>query len=200
MDYLNEDFRPRLLQILEKRAHNVDEGLDKARQALLSGSDPLDRSRLPRPVAEYLDRLFSWHYMGAAEYEWFAIPRAVQRLIEARHGLKLAVFVIPGSKLPVNERYQDEPIAPTPPPDLTLYYLGPAGYDIPKLLKLMCKDRLNCKSPHALRHMVDPISSFDGDIIGWLCLDFPFFLVKDRAIFDSLSRLFFGELTQPPET
>ena len=151
-----ENFTPYLLQVLEKRSFNINDNPDAARAALIDGTDPMPHSGLSQTVAMYLDRLFSWKYMGAAEYEWRAIPRAVQYLAAYRYFLVTTQFTLPGCSLPLNDWARQggrefdelaklrkakrlsaekkarkevlEKIFTNLPQNLTLYYLGPSEY------------------------------------------------------------------------
>lgn len=222
-----DKFSPYLMQVLETHGYVRPQRrtAEAAREALLAKT-PADqqlRAGFPKVVGQYIDDLVGWHYMGAAEYEWGAIPGALEYLRAHRNELTAAVITVPGSELPRNftrgninydpraqeldklrkSKKQDEPTKArgadleaalkAQPGDLTLYYLGPAEYveHIQPLVARMCKGEQRNKNGNCFSAVADPVSSHDR-AIGWCCLDYPFFLVKDKAVFIALDNLFTG--------
>lgn len=177
---------------------------------------------LPRKVAQYIDDRTGWHYMGNAEYEFGSIPSAIknlfgQDLVTGEFDIskkKLpksfsrgnSYYHEPAKKLRLEENKPPEKrdkalikalkaeIESGPQEDLHLYYLGPKKYldKIPGLFDKLCKNTLRTKAGTRFDHMADPLSEEDRRYHGWLCLDFPFWMTKDKKFFDELVALYIG--------
>lgn len=145
--------------------------------------------------------VFSFDYMGAAEYEFGAVPEALQRMGKASGELVAFSFAI--ALADVVPDWRDK--RPAPEGDATVYVLccgdwreeaearirgwatDPAGKD----------NRLK-ESPR-LAPTLRPHSEWDGDIVGWLELTNGFMFFTDRAMWEGASKLFGVELPDAVE-
>lgn len=178
---------------------------------------------LPRKVAQYIDDRTSWHYMGNAEYEFGSIPSAINHLFSEElvtAEFNIPKEKLPKNHSRGNPYYHDdakllsqemskttefrdeelvkklkEQVDGGPESDMLLYYLGPKRFlpEIPALLNLLTKDKLRTKAGTRFKDMADPIGGFDKKYHGWLCLDFPFWMTKNKEFFEHLVALYIGK-------
>lgn len=139
--------------------------------------------------------LFSFDYMGAAEFERGAVPEALQGLARDADSLRAFTVVIPLAVVPPSWRDKK---AATPDGVAEVYVLcrhehmngvvkridAWAGEAYPRL-----KESLNFTS--TLR----PHDEWDGRTIGWLELDNGFLFFTDRAAFEGTCALFGVEVS-----
>lgn len=194
--------------------------VDETREAIAKNLDPMESSGLARKVAWYIDDLVGMYYMGAAEYEFGGIPNAIQYLTKAADSTTEVVVPaakIPRNFFRGNPYYDKEGAelehlkglkkltkvkkarlaeleakGAQARPDLKLFYVGPQEYlqFIPSLVEDMVAGRQRNKNGNHFQSLADPVTEYDRNIIGWLCIDYPFFLVKDESVFKSLCQLF----------
>lgn len=231
-----DKFDPYLRQVLDKRRDGQQRHTpEAARERLLSPTDTIKLgyggkdSGLDRVVAQFIDDLVGFYYMGAAEYEFGAIPEALSLLCSlAKKGDlvtgRLTIDDIEPSWTRGNPTYDlratliaKEQKAKKPgytvrvrelksainakPEPVTMYYIGPAEYsfaDIERLAKAAAKGEARNKNGDRHDAIFDPVDPRDNEHIGWLCLDYPFFLVKDFEVFNQLHKLFFGVNAEQP--
>lgn len=224
-----ERFDPYLRQVLERRRADLQprHTVENARERLLDPKDPIkkyggDSTGLDRTVAQFIDDLVSFYYMGAAEYEFGAIPMALAFLGEAAkaEGLTASTFTAtnikpnwsrghpsydkraaqlakekrekkPGYTKRIKDLNTDIKSSPT---SVVLYYIGPKEYvqHIDNLVQTAARGEARNKNGDRHDGVFDPLTEWDHNVIGWLCVDYPFFLVKDREVFVQLHKLFFG--------
>ena len=197
LDY--REFKPWLLQCLELMRHYEYKPVvtaEEAREAWKKQEDLLDMSRLPRKIAKYVDSIMSWHYMGNAEYEFGSIPKAIKSLFDEEKLVQHEI-VVPAKKVPDNWnrnfKYKERKDLPEKSP-LTLYYLGPERYvpHLPGFVDSLCKGTLRTKAGHRFDSIADPLDDYDKTYQGWLCLDFPFWMVKNKDLFQKFVDLHIG--------
>lgn len=124
-------------------------------------------------AASILRGIFSFDYMGSAEFEWGAVPAALQFLADqARRGNAAAAPIfLPGDRI--------------------LWLLAPHPYLIEAAhrVNLLYREKIRLKEASLLREALDGPSSGSGRVIGWLELDNGFLFFKDREAFEKMARL-----------
>lgn len=217
----NQAFEPYLMQVLEKRESDASVNEAEVRAAIASKSDPL-KCGLPWLAARFFDSFFRCYYMGAAEYEFGSIPAALQHLIDqplVRKTFTVEAAKLPRSFFRGNAYYDTNAkeldsvkkakapgyttrmkelkalIASGPTNDLVFHYIGPAEYvdHIPGLLQAMCEGKQRNKNGNHFGSLADPMSSSDRDMLGWLCVDYPFLLVTQQDAADAFFRVYSKE-------
>lgn len=224
-DRETDTFNPYLMQVLERRTPSLGRVTAEEVLRAIAEKEDLFCNGLPRKVAQFVDDIFSFYYMGAAEYEFGSIPAALARLVAGPTVTR--EFLIEAKRLPKNftrgnpyydpravelERLRktkatnavtrnaklsrivelEAEIAAGPQNDLVLYYLGPEEYveHMPALLDRMCQGKHRNKNGNHFGRIADPIDDGDSKFLGWLCLDYPFFLAKDEAAIKRLREVF----------
>lgn len=149
---------------------------------LRNGSLSDDAMDLLRPI-------FGFDYMGAAEFEFGAVPKALQALAKD----KLAAFSVDVALADVPLGWRAPKDAPTPEGSATIYGIARksevdevkarvVGWAAEDLNRLKEQTRLNS----ALR----PVEEWDGDVQGWLELDNGFFFFADRVMWEQTCAVF----------
>jgi hypothetical protein len=123
-----------------------------------------------------LRNVFSFDYMGSAEFEWGAIPAALEFItVEAQ---KEAL---------VSGKHQE------------VYYLCPKSYEtgVMGIIDALLTDErtLSLKEHCGLKEAINPPGSEDRHWkpqlnVGWLELDNGFFMFTDKEMFEKVKRLF----------
>lgn len=131
---------------------------------------------LSKGAMEILKEIFSFDYMGAAEFEWGAVPAAIKFIAE-QAGEK-GEGVVSGEHCGV-------------------YYICPKSYEagvkdvVNNLLANESAMRLKeyCGLKEAITPRVGP-GSYRKNIVGWLELNNGFFFFTDHEMFENTKRLF----------
>ena len=142
--------------------------------------------------------IFSFDYMGAAEFEFGAVPKALSAMVEHRAEMEPFELTIPrkqiekrirrvpyNSKKPVPERTED-----------ALVYVFCRRDHREAVSAVILKDaagELRLKEPSMLAEALDPINDFDSRTVGWLELDNGFFFSTDPTMFRNFCALFRDE-------
>lgn len=163
--------RTNLIQRLMKPRKTKEGVLSKAGEGFSFGGGMRNGGLGPEAM-DLLRPIFGFDYMGAAEFEFGAVPKSMSEIAKSikeygNHEVKLKDHIVYAFcknkdineiKKLIEDIYKDE------------YKLSLKEY--PRL-----KDSLNEKE-------------FTSDIIGWLELDNNFFFFKDKKAFDKLTELF----------
>ena len=112
---------------------------------------------------KYLRGIFSFDYMGAAEFEWGAVPEALN-------------FIARATLLSGRVKIGDKEI----------YYLCPITYEIEirNRLKLLCEDKIQLHEWSGLAHKIGQ------DYVGGLEIDNGWFFFVDKTVFEKTCALF----------
>lgn len=134
--------------------------------------------------------IFSFDYMGAAEFEFGAVPKALQGLAADVRDLTAFTVSIPLTEVPRNWRDKSKTV---PTGDALVYVLCRKGHADEVRARIWAwageayphlKESLNLAS--TLR----PVSEYDGETAGWLELDNGFFFSTDREMWAQTCDLF----------
>jgi len=131
---------------------------------------------LSKVAMDLLRPIFEFDYMGAAEYEFGAVPEALVVIKEAAAEGRLVPFTLKGLKKPV-------------------YGLAPAEIvdEAQAVIRELAKKNhdFRLKEPSLLREALDPNRDPEWPIKakGWLELDNGFFFTVDKAMFEKLAAL-----------
>jgi hypothetical protein len=116
--------------------------------------------------------IFSFDYMGAAEFEWGAVPKAMQSL--AKQAKKLTAY-------------------PLDVDDHRLYVLCQQAHadEVSERITGWATERYNdLKEQTRLSSALNPERDWDREVCGWLELDNGFFFFTDEAMWRATARLF----------
>lgn len=128
----------------------------------------LKNGGLSDEAMELLEPIFSFDYMGSAEFEWGAIPKCFQSIAKNIKNYSIHFF-------PIN--------------DIPVYVIckTDVAHLIDERIKLLAEEKIVCKENTAFRQALG-LSKYskkeDCRTIGWLELDndFMFFVSKDAAV------------------
>lgn len=153
-------------------------------------------------AAAMLRRVFSFDYMGAAEFEFGALPKALQAIAKCE---TLEAFTIkwPLSKVAPHWKIKRTPSAKIAPKMMAeVFVLAPAAWrdEITERIKGWAGEDFNrnLKESTYLNTALRPFEDWDRRRCGWLELDNGFFFFTDRAMFEATAKLF-GIETATPE-
>jgi hypothetical protein len=129
--------------------------------------------------------IFSFDYMGAAEFEFGAVPQAIKFIAEQalKHNLIAATLILDTKG---NEK---------------VYYITPRDYapEVVCRIKQLRKDELRLKEWCGLDKYFDGFFGKPSkENVGWLELDNGFFFFVDRTMYESVCKLFGIELVNKP--
>lgn len=189
-----------LIQRLQKP--RVSKGkLDAVAQAFCFGGGG---GRLSKEAWEVLSPIFSFDYMGAAEFEFGAVPKALSKMVQERENYEAFEFTIPRGK--IEKPYSRIPHAayvngrrktfkkevPARTDDATVYVFCPKeDRDEVRQRIIDCAGRkCRLKEPSMLCNALDPISDYDTRTCGWLELDNGFAFFADREMWERFCELF----------
>lgn len=146
--------------------------------------------------------IFSFDYMGSAEFEFGEVPKALTRIARAK--LSAFSFAVPLAEVPPNWRDKAKTKGTG---EATIYALAPADYaaDVEERIRAWTRaEHADLKEGLRLTNALRPVEEWDGDVCGWLELDNGFLFFTDREMWEKTCALFGVALTQAalplPET
>lgn len=148
---------------------------------LVNGGLSKDAMGLLRPI-------FSFDYMGSAEFEFGAVPEALNKLART----KLAAFTVDVdlSTVPAGWRHGKDvsPLTGT----RSLFAFGPDGQQeaITSRVREWARGEERLKERTQLTDVLWPAQEWHSDTIGWLELDNGFFVFADEAAWSTTCDLF----------
>lgn len=156
---------------------------------------------LSEEAMDLLRPIFSFDYMGAAEFEFGAVPQALQKIAKASGlsgGAQLTAYSFTIPLKSVAPHWREDKKAPAPEGSATIYVLAPKDW-IPEV-KLRIREWAKTgygeklKEPtflaQVLRPDPDPERSGWNRTLGWLELDNGFMFFADAAMFHATTELF----------
>ncbi len=133
----------------------------------------LKNGGLSDDAMDLLRGIFSFDYMGSAEFEFGAVPAALSFLAE-RASKKKLITGITGKK------------------DETIYYLCPTEYEteVIKRIASLRKNEIRLKEYCGLSQYFDSNNEYGKENLGWLELDNGFMFFVDSGMYQKTCKLF----------
>jgi len=154
--------------------------------------------------AEALKSICSFDYMGSAEFEFGALPKALNSIASSAEKTELEAYAVEVSGKPSFEfsdrrlSFEDKrKVADNHQIKTTVYVVArkELKQHIEQLLVELSSDNFRGKERTAFCESVFGISPETyGDCVGWLELDNGFFFTKDFEMFQNFARLFGQEV------
>lgn len=144
-----------------------------------------------------LRQVFSFDYMGAAEFEWGAVPEALRMVAKAQRNLRASTITIPLAQVAAGWRDKT-----TPGPDVVarVYLLCQAGHEteVETRVRLWAAEgyRARLKESTQLDEALRPSDDREVSTVGWLELDNGFFFFTDRDMWAATCSLFGVDVDQ----
>lgn len=144
--------------------------------------------------------IFSFDYMGAAEFEFGAVPEALQAI--AKSAKRLTAFSFPITLAKVAPNWRDKE-ATAPEGIAVIYVLCPGEWadDVQHRIEAWAGEDYNreLKEPLHLGSTLRPFNEWDGRTVGWLELNNGFMFFTDRDMWAKTAALFGVAISVPPE-
>lgn len=137
--------------------------------------------------------IFSFDYMGSAEFEFGAVPEALNKVANSANAgdLRGFRFVLPLSQVEKNWRDKSDDI---PEGTAEIYVLCPNDMvrDVQAVITTLATDERNyrLKESARLAAALRPVTEYDTDVCGWLELDNGFFFFTDKEMWEQTCKLF----------
>lgn len=138
-------------------------------------------------AAEMLSKAFSFEYMGAAEFEFGAVPEALQRLAQSRAECVAQTVMFDASALkviPYQLKRLEKPSGTYP--FHILCHRDLLGY-VKSLIAMLLADKISLREPtHLPECLLTPKpgqENYLAKTVGWLELDNGFFFFRDPEMF-----------------
>jgi len=144
---------------------------------------------LSSDAMDLLRGIFSFDYMGAAEFEFGAVPKALQGIAARSDRLAGWSFTIPLAKVAKNFREK----GPAPKGSATVYVLADESWrpEVEDRIRGWAKEPYGgLKETTRLSSTLRPVTEWDGETVGWLELDNGFFFFTDEAMWEATCDLF----------
>jgi hypothetical protein len=140
-------------------------------------------------VMDLLRPIFRFDYMGAAEFEFGAVPKALGRLAENHKHLTPFSIAIALADVEAGWREKETPAAGAKAEVFILCQRSHAEQVEERVRELARKD-YSLKEATRLPSTLRPSSQYDGETVGWLELDNGFLFFTDRDMWAATSALF----------
>lgn len=178
----DKKFRVWLIQRL-KSPFKIPEGMENVPLMQFAAANPfafgggLANGGFSKEAMKALTGVFEFDYMGSAEFEWGAVPKAFRMLAEGRKAL--VAYEIEGLPRPV-------------------YVLAPKALqsEVTGYLRVLGSERypegVRLKETSQFYDALTPGAkdSYPVKTVAWLELDNPFFFTIDKTIFETMKAMF----------
>jgi hypothetical protein len=200
---MHEEYRGWLLQVLQRRPKTeYDKRVDQVYSFGGGGSG------FSKEAWEIIHGLFSFEYMGSAEYEFGAPAKAFQEIVKLAgikklvrgqmvvkaKDIKMDKFSRGNSNYDPTVKKRGQPSKLPPPKDVSVYFICEEGReaDVQRIIKAVAKDTQRCKDSPRGSAIFDPVSEHDKNYIGWLSVTDrePFLALIDKPTFDDTVKAF----------
>jgi len=144
----------------------------------------LSATGLSKEAREILTKICKFDYMGSAEYEFGAIPKALHQM--AQNSSHLTMFAED-----INYNFKNYGLINTISGKRTVYIICDTDdkLEITTRIKTMALGEERCKERTEFAESLAEYR-YGKDTVGWLDLDNGFMFFKDRVMFDNFSSLF----------
>lgn len=147
-----------------------------------------------------LKKLWRFDYMGAAEFEFGAVPEALHKLANSRTDLVRGSLVQSVTADVDRRTRKSTDTTPREPPrkvEATVYFICRKEHvgDLTSMIRILLKDNypkdMYFKERVSIRNVVlKPAEEHYPDYVGWLGLDPAFLFFTDKEMFDNACNLF----------
>lgn len=133
--------------------------------------------------------VFSFDYMGAAEFEFGAVPKALQAIAKDHRLLVAGSLSI---ALKDVQKGWDEKHAPPATAEAEVFYLCRTEHvrEVTERIRAMAAKDHNLKESTRLPSTLRPSREWDGETVGWIELDNGFMFFTDREMWERTCALF----------
>lgn len=175
----------KLVQRLCEPVRTKDNALSKLHRVLGGGMVGLKEE-----AWDLLDPIFRIDYMGAAEFEFGAIPKTLGSLAE--DNLVSGQMTVAAKDIQSKMWRKKTP----EPQDRTVYYLCRADHAdaIEQRIRDLAKDTFRLKEMSYVPEALNPADEYEKKYIGWLELDNGFFFFVDETAWRETCKLFGAEV------
>ena len=186
-----------LVQRLNKPFKKTGGPLDKLHHAIGGGMMAIGKE-----LWDIIDGVFSLDYMGSAEFEYGAFPRALETVAKDAKKLNGFVFQLKREDVPENpsrrwvSRKKEAP--PPPPGPFEIYVLCRKSQNeaVMTAIKDVVQGKFRLKESARMDETLDPIEEWHGRTVGWFNLDNGFFWFTDKEMWKGTLELFGLEAPQ----
>lgn len=185
-----------LIQRLLPPFENPKPKLEALTEAFSFGGG-LQNGGLSEEAMNLLRPLFRFDYMGAAEYEFGAVPKALSKMFENRGKYKKFVLMVPRAmikKLPWRERDHKEK---TGSAKVYVFCEAEDWPEVEKRLTALITNELGSKTPRLKEGMNSYVFKYEPvkdpsypRTFAWLEIDNGFFFTEDGEAFVKFTKLF----------
>lgn len=141
-----------------------------------------------------LQGIFSFDYMGSAEFEFGALPKVLQAFAKDGESLVASTLYVPLAMVPAN--WKDKSKKP-PTGETEVYVLcrKEQREEVEGRILGLAAGQEDLKQPSNFTNTLRPYNEWDGHTQGWLELSNGFFFFTDKEMFEQTASLF-GVKTQ----
>jgi hypothetical protein len=192
-----------LLQILKAPPPPNPSKMDKIAETFAFGGGG---SGLTPEARELIYSLFSFDYMGAAEYEFGQFPKALKLIADDAKKLIAYEINVNAEDIKGNDwkrsrrkgspKKGDEAVPPIK--DITCYIIcrREESEEVERILRTLASNQQDCKASPRAYAFFDPLDSFDETHKGWIDVSDPpggFFIMKDREMWSKTFKALTGK-------
>lgn len=152
----------------------------------------LHNGGLSSQAMDLLRGVFSFDYMGSAEFEFGAVPEALDGLAKSARSLAAGSLDIPLAE--VAPHWSERKAKTTPEGSGAVYYLARRedATEVEQRIRQWAREgfRAHLKESTHLESTLRPHNEWDGRTVGWLELDNGFFFFTDHDMWAKTCDLF----------
>lgn len=139
--------------------------------------------------------IFSFDYMGSAEFEFGAVPEALSAIAKDHKRLTSGSLTIALADV---QKGWDEKHPPAAGAEAEVFYLCRAQHsrEVSERIRAMAAEDHKFKESTRLPSTLRPAREWDGETVGWLELDNGFMFFTDEGMWEQTCALFGVEVTR----
>lgn len=151
----------------------------------------LKNGGLSGDAMDILRNIFSFDYMGAAEFEFGALPEAMQRIARNNKNYTTDSVVIQANSVPPSWRDKRKNVDG----ETEVFIIADEDHMAEAKRRIVLwatsdEDWKGLKEPTRLGAVIRPVDDWDTETQGWLELDNGFFFFTNRDMFENTASLF----------
>jgi hypothetical protein len=142
---------------------------------------------LSAEAMELLRDVLRFDYMGSSEFEWGAVPEALERM--AKSELEAFTVAVPLAEVPKpwGDDSEEEPEG-----SAVIFVLTPKkiAAEVAERIETFAREHIDLKESMHLHEALRPVREWHSDVCGWLELDNGFMFFTDGIMFQETCKLF----------
>jgi len=159
----------------------------------LSFGGGLPHGGIPKVAMELIKDIFRFDYMGSSEFEWGAVPKAMQEIAKSNKHYVTAEIEVTSSRKPWKlVRGKEQPIIKNTAKVYIICHNNDADEVKKRIVGWATEEPSGGRTQERVNliNSICPENDWDKGVCGWLELDNGYFFFTDKIMFEKTAKLF----------